>query len=416
MPVLTRLLFLIGFFICASVVARADNDRKIDRPDCGGIVAWAGTSGAIKLPPASSFTPPCAVKVCNLNPNDVTGHGALLIGFPDPSLPHLWMRQCETVELAPDGKTWLATSIPGRFRPAFTPDLYVDAAGDDSNDGLVSNDAGSALKDPQRCWAIWQWEMDLDGKQPHCLLTGGQSFDGGLFCRRGGGGTAVYFLSGNGGQATLRNSPGDAVVMLADFCGYIIFENVKLDLTTSKKHPMVGIFNHQQNGFDTGVGVTIVGGDLTDIGIYSDSVGKLGIGGTPTFVGQFSNLIEGDLLTPIYVGHGLTIGPGTRIKNSVIAADASSPVRWDGPLNLPGGSSTIDGYVFSAANKVAVEISSLQVNGTIGGALKQWRILNGAVLCNTSPTVVPGAAGVNSGVAGASDGVIAAPVSGNCGP
>lgn len=115
--------------------------------DAGHTIYVTGGPFTVTLPSVSGFVGNEPVRVCNGNANTNTSHAVLLSGFPNPVFPRLYPRQC--VSVAIESGAWMATAVPGRFRPTFTPTLFVDNGGSGSNDGLISNLAGNAVQTMQ---------------------------------------------------------------------------------------------------------------------------------------------------------------------------------------------------------------------------------------------------------------------------
>ena len=365
---------------------------SIATTDCGKTVLWSGSPGVLTLPAVTGFSGTCAVQVCNGNANDASHHAAGLSGFPVPSLGRLWMQQCTVVSI--ENAAWAVTAFPGKFRPAFVPTLYVDNAGSDSNDGMVSNASANALLNPQTCFTIFQREMDLGTLQPTCSPTGGQTFTGGINCAAAGVIT-VYNVYGNGGVATIRNTGGNVVAQLSDFCGYIIFDAVNLDCTAAASHPCFSLYVHQQNGFDfsTGghtTGVTLTGANSSDIGVWCDSMCKGNFNSTLTLAGTMSQGVWLEQGSFGFFSNGITVSTGTTVTANIVKVDAGSQVSYSGALTA--GSPVSVGQIFLAlGNGSQVCIGTLTTSGTFTNA-KQYAVLNNATLFNQSATAIPGPA------------------------
>lgn len=396
--------------------------------DAGLTLNWSGSPGTITLPGVGTFNSIAAVRVCNNNANDATHHAATLSGFPGfpvSPTPHLWMGQC--IGVAIQNGAWQVIEQPGKFVPGFALTCYVDTGGSNSNSGLVSNASTSAVYDPQQCINIWQNEIELGGQQPIVALTCNQ-----IFNQDGGAGaffyairpTRVIFLVANGscgGRANwpkLRNPAGTVITELSDFGGYVIFDQVKFDCTNAHDHPCYGTFNHQQNGIDYSNetynnGVEFVGAASTDVGVWCDSVCKINTGAALVFSGAFNNLIQLDKTSVFDLNVGMVLENGLSVSKNIVQADSGTQFQWSGALTSLGSAAV--GQIFTITNGATMRLATFSTSGTITGA-RQWAVLNNGLLCNRSATAVPGTAGVNTGVAGWADGIIAASTGGVCFP
>lgn len=381
---------------------------------CNTTINITNGPGTLALSGAAGFTAQCSIQICNTAPNDNAHHAVTLSGFPSPSLSHLWMGQCTTVETVASG-AWQVTQFPGLFRPSFTPDCYADIGGSNSNDGMVSNVAANAVKDPQQCINIWQNEMDAASYQPAIRLTAGQ-----INPQNGGAGclnfimrpTRVIYVVGDGGQATLRPacSGGNAIVTESDFGGYIIYGNLKLDCSLAASHPCYGIFIHQQNGADLGLTSGIAGGSVTftgvnstDFGLFCDSVCKVNAGQPVIFDNTLGAGVYGTLGSMFSFNQGTTVTNGTTIANNIFQLSQNSSLAHSGPITFLGTNSV--GQVAQAMFNSNIVFAGLTVSGSIGGTGKIGTALNGGVICNTSATAIPGA-GTTTSATGAGNGTI----------
>lgn len=347
----------------------------------------------VSLPSASSMIDGSVVTICNTSQNNNTSHAVLQPTFPAPAFPRLWMQQCESVTSV--SGTWQIQAWQGRWRPGFIPTLFVDNGGNDNNDGLVSNAAANALQNPQTCWTIFQREFDLGIIQPFCSPTGGQTFTGGIVCSAAGT-PNVYFLTGNGGQTTIRNTSGSFVVQENDFCGYIIFDNVNLDCTSAGSHPCTGLFIHQQSGADLSTGghtngVTFTGANAGDLGLNCDSVCKVNSGAVVTLAGTLAAGIEGNQSSVFNIGSGINISASAAITSMFIMTQ-SSQLIYAGNVTFGAGSTLQEMFTLRSASYACLNFGT--TSGTPSG--RQFSVLNGSFLTNTSGNAIPGSAGITS--------------------
>jgi hypothetical protein len=392
------------------------SDYRIAPTDCGNTIIGSSGPWTLTLPATTEFRATCVVQVCNGDPNDRTHHAIRLSGFPPASLPRLWMQQCEEVSII--NGTWNVTKAPGKFRPTFTPTLYIDKDGNDSNDGLLSNAAGNALASVQQCFYIVKWEWDSQSLIPACSPTAGQVITG---CPNYTGRDAgIIFLIGNGGNATLRSSC-NVVVEEFDFGGYIIFSNITLDCTSAASHPCYGLFIHQQNGTDLSTAVpadnpvSFVGDNVTDVGIWCDAFCRINSSEPVVFSGRFKTLVAIDFGSNAHFDKGVKFSDNLRIAGNAFRVARGSTLMLQSTMTI-GTAVALGANVFDVN-----DLSQLLLSGTfaVTGSLasgRQWSVLNNSLFCNDSPNGVPGTPGVNS-AQGASNGTIAAATNGsNCVP
>jgi hypothetical protein len=407
-----------------SVTAKTAN-YTIASGDCGNKIEASGGPWTLTLPAVTGFSAGCQVQICNVDPNDNTHHAIRLSGFPAPSMVRLWMGQCQTVSVTTGG-AWTISSFPGLFRPSFTPKIFVDLAGSDTNDGLVSNASSNALRHIQACFDMVQSEFDLSVAIlgigiPTCgpTCSAGQIYiENGLNYQKGGNGNGGVYLIGQGGMCNLRTST-NVVLQMTDFAGYIIFANVNFDCTGAASHPCWGLYPHQHNIIDLSSAAPanaanmFTGAAAGDVAIHCDSNCKINSAIAPTLTGTFTNGIEADLNSNISLNNGLTIAASTTIGGNVLQFTTSSNLVWSGLLTL-GASNSIGQFAFGTGSGTNLRFATFTQSGTLGGGGRQWAVLNNAFLCNGSATALPGSAGINSGSGYASGSVIA--TSGACSP
>jgi len=384
--------------------------------DCGSTIGGSGGPWTLTLPSVSGFSNTCVIQACNLDANDATHHAIKLSGWPAPSFARLWMQQCQEVAIV--NGAWVVTKSPGKFRPAFTPTLYVDTGGSDANDGLVSNAAANALRDPQKCFDIFKSEFDLGTAagaiQPTCSPTASQTFNNGINCVSMGT-TSVYFLVGNGGKPVLRNTAGNSVIQLQDFCGYLIMDNLNVDCTSAASHPCNGLTQHQQNGIDISIsgftnGVTFTGADATDVAVKCDAECRVNTGAAVTLAGTFGNGFQLNHLSSMNLTSGITIAASATIA-SLIAFNSGSQVTYSGTITY-GAGSTISETFTGRGNGSYICVGTMATSGVASG--RQWSILNGAALMNLSATAVPGSAGINTAATFGNGTIFSATSGGGC--
>jgi len=397
-------------------IAPKTKDYRIASTDCGSTVIGSSGPWTLTLPSAAEFRARCVVQVCNADKNDSAHHAIRLTGFPPPSFPRLWMQQCEEVSII-DG-AWSITKFPGKFRPTFTPTLYIDEAGSDSNDGLLSNATGNALASVQQCFNIIKWEWDSQSLIPMCSPSAGQTITGcPNYSYRDAG---VIFLVGNGGNATLRSSC-NVVVEENDFGGYIIFSNITLDCTLAASHPCYGLFLHQQNGTDLASAapadhsVTFVGAGSEDIGIWCDAFCRIDSSQPVSFSGTFKTLVAIDFHSNAHFDNGVKFTDNLKATGNAFRVARSSALMLQATMQI-GTSVSFGANVFDVNDLSHVLLSNtFGVAGELSSG-RQWTVLNNGLLCNDSANAVPGTPGINS-AKGASDGTIAAATNGsNCVP
>ncbi len=385
--------------------------------DCQKTINIAGGPGTLTLPGVSGFDGKCTVQVCNTAANDNTTHAVILAGFPNQSLPHLWMQQCETVDIV--NGVWIASSLPGKFHPVFQVKIFIDPGGNASNDGLVSNAASNAITNLSQCFAILQSEMDLANVAiPICAPTGGAVFtEASLVWSAGGNGTKVIYVIGQGGSPAVLRTSNNVVIELSDFAGYIIFSNMIFDCTGAGSHPCYGLFIHQQNGIDLAssapatVGNQFIGADAGDVGIWCDSFCKINSAAAVTMTGTFADMFKMDEHSVLTLNTGVIVDNGASAAN-IFKLSYNSSMIYAGQLVLGSGNSI--NQVVTALNNSEAIFATFTLSGSIGGGGRQWAILNNSLLCNASAVAIPGSAGINTAATYAAGVIVNAGVSGTC--
>lgn len=358
--------------------------------DEGCTISATGGPFTITLPAVAGFASNAVVSVCNSNANDISHHAIRLSGFPDPVFIRLYMGQC--VGVAIENGVWVAKSVPGRFRPAFTPKLYIDNAGSDSNDGLVSNAAANSLATVQGCLSIFANEYDLRNIQPSCFPTGGSSFTGSFNQIGMSSGSSVIWVESSS-PTTLRVTPGSNVVAtISDFGGYIIFRNVQLDCTGGAT-PCYGLFMHQQGGVDFFAGTSFSGHSTSDYAVFCDSFCKVNMNGDAssgfTLTGTMGDAFFGVMSSMFSFSNGLTFSAGTTVAGNVFNMSQNSSLSFSGPFII--NAVTAVGTFFNIhANSTACVSSNFTVAGAPAAGAKKFAAYNGGLLQNGSAIVIPG--------------------------
>lgn len=380
------LLGVLGVGACASHAPAS----PIMPASCGRVVAIPGGSSPITLPASRILSGACNISFCNNSPNQTGSNAVILQGFPDPIVPHLYPGQCVTVAIA--GEEWVALATPGLFRPKFNPALYVDNAGNDSNDGLTP---ATPLATPQRCSDILQTEYNLITRQPACLLTGGQKFGPvkivGPFV-----GTGAVNFNGVGGVATIQAVPGGNAGTIEDYAPYLISTNIDFSCAGIPSG-CTSFFLHQVTGADLNDGTILTGGGVADTLIACDSVAKVNVssdGLAPvTFAGSAAFGVNGTLNCQIAFNKGIALASGASIGELLsITGDAS--LSFTGQITAAGKASITVATVNMSGNASAC-FSGLGAPAAVGTAW-QALVFNGAVLVNLSPYPLPGAGVVTS--------------------
>lgn len=391
----------------------------LQQSDAFRSAVWMAGGATATLPAASGLLNGSTITLCNSSTNDGTHHAILQPSFPAPAFGRLYMQQCESVTAV--GSVWQVSSWQGRFRPGFTPTLFMDTSnGLDTNDGLVSNAAGNAIASLNQCFTLLQNEYDLsNGGIPICGPTGGQTFTGAPVYQHGGTGIGVIDIIGQGGTAVFR-ATNNVVLELSDFAGYLIVAGINFDCTSAGSHPCTGIFMHQQNGIDISSGCsgcttanTFTGANAGDIAVWCDSMCKINSSTAPTLTGTFASGFKMDEKSALYLNSGLTIAASAAFTDIFDIYKGSSLV-FSGTLTL-GASNTATQVATCLGNGTNCIFATLTVSGSIGGGARQWAVLNNAFLCNGSSTAVPGSAGLSTPGSGYTAGIVTA-TSGTCSP
>lgn len=389
-------------------------DYSIATSDCGSIVTEANGPFTVTLPAAAGFSSGCVVKACNLNANDATHHAMRLSGFPASVRPRLWMQQC--VEVTQTAGAWTPTLIPSVFVPNYIPSVYVDPAGSDANDGMLSNITTNAIASVQTCFTILQQEMEIFGGPPSCLLTSGAVFNSTTINFVRGHGYGIVNLFGNGGIATLRTST-NLVLEMYDFAGYIISANIQYDCSFAGSHPCFGFFLHQQNGVDFGSGNAgstfpnyFNGGNTGDLAIWCDSQCKINSAQPLNFSGTWGTGLRLDLSSVASINAGMSVN-GASFGGPLMQITGGSQLLWSGTLAL--GTSFPASRLFYVSNAAAM-LSTFTTTGTAGGGTQSYLVINNGILCNAG-AAIPGTAGATT-AAGAAAGIVPAGSGATCSP
>ncbi len=366
---------------------------SIAASDAGKTIYVTGGPFTVTLPGVGGFAPTSVVNVCNGNPNSITGRAVRLSGFPNPIFSRLYMQTC--LQVAIENGVWVAKQVPGRFRPAFVPTLYVDTTnGNDANDGYISNASGNALLTFPACTSQFQTEYDfVNGNQPFCSLTAGQTFVGSVGIVGLPVSSSVYNIVGNGGVATIRpTASGNYVFFLGDFAPYLIFSNITIDCTGGSG-ACQAISMHQQSGIDLNSGTTLRGNAAGHSGVSCDSMCKVNTAGTLTLAGTLGTGLAGSFGSMFNVTAGITYSNGLSI-GTMVNLGGGSIMQWSGAL-VQNTATTVTEY-FTVRSASVVCLNSFSVSGSTGGSPRQWSVLSNSLLANLSATAVPGSAGLSS--------------------
>lgn len=375
--------------------------------DCGKLVTFIGSGDTVTLPAASGFTNGCKLQVCNLNANTQNSNSLIPSGFPLPALSHIWPQQC--IGLVVLSAAWQVSEPPGRFRPSFTPNCFVNTGGTNANDGLTT---GHSVLDPQQCITLWNSDFDMGGAQPTIQLAGSQTnpqSGGAGALNLIGGSPKVVFVTGS--ASVLQTTTGTVVAQVQDFGGYFIFSGVTLDCTNALAHPCYSLFHHQQGGTDTNGSTVFKGADPTDIGIYADSFTKINGNTAPTFTGSMKHAVQITNNSAMVISNGITLSSLTAAGN-VILADTGSMVTFSGPFAL--GGSVINQFFEAANNSSIIFSATFSQSGSVTGSPRAYAALNGGQICNGSTNAFPGSAGITTATGWNAGAAVA--VSGACIP
>jgi len=382
--------------IDSNVINSVGGNYTVLTTDAGKTINVSGGPFTVTLPGVGGFGTTDAVSVCNANANSITQHAVLLSGFPNPILSRLYMNQCVTVAI--ENGVWEAKIVPGRFRPAFIPTLFVDTGGSDTNDGLVSNAPGNALRNSNTCPVVLGQEYDLLFFQPICSLTTGQVFGPvaitGQFVN-----SSVMYFNGNGGNSTVKATAatGTSALFLADFAPYVISVNMTWDCTggLSTGAGCTALSLHQQGGMDLNSGTVLSGNSAVHVGLSCDSMCKVNGGATITLSGTLLNGMVGNLGSMFNLGGGITLANSTAISSDIVLLTGGSQMNFSGGLTAGSGISVSEIFGVRGNGSQAC-LSNLTVSGSFGAA-RQWGVLNNGQLINTSAQVVPGStSGINT--------------------
>src|SRR6266576_858475 len=89
-------------------------------------------------------------------------------------------------------------------------------------------------------------------------------------------------------------------------------------------------------------------------------------------------------------------------SSNMIQLSGGSQLLWSGGMGF--GTNSAGQFLYASGGGTnAIFASTFTFSGAIGGGARSYAVLNGAILCNSSTTVLPGSAGIVS-AAGAING------------
>jgi len=377
--------------VLGNVLNAQSANYSIIAGDNGKTIYATGGPFTITLPGVGGFASDASVTVCNGDVNDVTHHAVKLSGFPIPVFSRLYMQQCVTVVI--ENGTWQAKTVPGRFRPNFGVQLFVDTGGSSTNDGFVSNAAANAINSIQNAYNILANEYDLLGGQPFISVTAGQN--GGPLSAIGQlVNSAVINIQGNAGQgqSIATATTGTAALFLGDFAPYVISASMTWDCTGAAAN-CTSVSLHQQGGTDLNSGTILKGGASTHVGLLCDSMCKVNANAALTLSGTLNQGIVGNLGSMFNLGGGVTVANNTTISGGVFVMNTGSQLSLSGALTA--GTTVSANEIFTVRSGATVCLTGFTTSGTFTGA-RQWSVLNNSFFANVSANAVPGSAGINT--------------------
>jgi len=348
--------------------------------DCGKVLQeGTGSSGlwTITLPAVGSFSGVCVVSIYN---GDTTSlNSKLLSGFPT----NCWvaanygifpgqMLQVEIINGA-----WQVSSCPGLYSPRTAMTLFIDNSGSDS---LGDGTAGSPFATMQKCISLYEQAVfyPIGLTQPTCSHTASQTITESATHVVPIPGTNTLNITGNGAAFTWKPSGSNPHVLLLGNGANIqlaqtIFSGASATCFSSVPLPCV-LFKIHNNGIFETVAATV----------QCDNTGSGGF-----CIGSDQNTQGG---AQFNINNGLVLS-GT--IGSVFDFNGGARLLFNGTL-LASGGPTISQIVGARGLSSVVFAGNFLTGGSFGAA-RQWAILNGAILCNSSGTAIPGStAGINT--------------------
>jgi hypothetical protein len=277
----------------------------------------------------------------------------------------LWPKQ--SVLLENQNNIWNVAPRFQRWAPLRNVTFFVDTAGSDSNDGLVSG--SGALRNIQTGVNMTQLFVDWGGTNAGLAgtvsPTAGQTFAETVAVSGAQIGSNEIFIQGNGGAFNWANVGQNSMLSVGDG-GICIIQDINF-LSTANTFGKASIYLHNNAIIDINSGITVQGGGSNDIAVFvdnhgcictfaagmvvtntlsavvwCDNGGKVSISGvlSPTGSTQVSQLLVAKYRSVIILGTAAagagwgSIGPSLAVKGGLIDTSGTS---------VPGGTSSSTG-------------------------------------------------------------------------
>lgn len=332
--------------------------------DFRGFARWRAYSLANPTSFMSGTVGSYASATLTLNVDTIGGSGT----FSDWQIAFefiLWPKQ--SVLLENQNNIWNVAPRFQRWAPLRSVTFFVDTAGSDSNDGLVSG--SGAFRNIQTATNMTQLFVDWGGTNVGLagvvMPTAGQTFAETIAVSGAQIGSNEIFIQGNGGPFNWANVGQNSMLSVGDG-GICIIQDINF-LSTNNTFGKASIYLHNNAIVDINSGIFVQGGGTNDVAVFldnhgcictfasgmvvtntlsaavwCDNGGKVSISGvlSPTGTTQVNQLLVAKYRSVIILGTAAagagwgSIGPSLAVKGGLIDTSGTS---------VPGGTSSSTG-------------------------------------------------------------------------
>jgi hypothetical protein len=193
------------------------------------------------------------------------------------------------------GNTWDYFPKFQRWAPGQSVTFFVDTAGSDLNDGLVTG--SGALRNIQTgvnlCERYVDWGNLNSGAAGTVSPTAGQIFTETVAVSGATVGSNEIFITGNGGQFTWKNNGANSLLSVGDG-GICIISNIAF-FSTNNTFGLACLYLHNNAIVDVFANVSFLGGGTNDNAIFLDNHDCICTIGNPITVSNtFSSIVWHD--------------------------------------------------------------------------------------------------------------------------
>jgi hypothetical protein len=360
----------LGYGVDANLPWPVTANTTIAAKHCGGtVLAGTGSTGqfTLTLPAVTGFPSNCSVLIKN---GDST-NGKSLSGFPSDLNSILWPRQSVGVKIV--NGAWQTFNNPGQWVAPTGTQLFANASGVDTNDGLTTATPRTLIG---ACAMRSQLATFLASQVPINLADGTYtSVDGnGALCTQNGNGGNGPILTSLIGDCT---TPANVILQVPNNDIGILVQDLA----------EVSVSCMTINGGSNSLGLS--GGQLSVVDVSKVHFGAFGSGGTHVALQQQASY---NILSP-----GEFIDGGAAIHWSM---------RSNAILSGSGGTTITTNVTFS--------VDFLDTRGPVSIDLSAWTLTNSstvtgqrAILTGPGYIITPSNASVNSVLPGSSNASIA---------